>query len=280
VYYERRIQFGFGGGITRGIKWLLIINVVVFVFQILFRSAGNEISWFDYWLGFVPYEITHHFAFWQFFTYMFLHFDILHILFNMFILWMFGSEIERAWGTTKFIKYYLICGAGAGAFHLLFNWGVRGVVIGASGAVFGVLLAFAVLYPNRIITFLIFFVLPVNIKAKYLVMIFAGINLLAGLQSIKGMDQSKVAHLAHLGGLLVGYIYLKGGYHLGQLIGAYRKRKMQANVTAQARHQRDIRIKQEEVDRILDRINEVGYEGLTEKEKKILREASNFLSKE
>jgi membrane associated rhomboid family serine protease len=280
VYYERRIQFGFGGGLTKGIKWLLIINAGVFVLQMLLRKPGVPFSAFDYWLGLVPYEIVTHFTIWQFITYMFLHDGILHILFNMFVLWMFGCEIERAWGTTKFIRYYLVCGAGAGAFHLLFNWGVQGVVIGASGAVFGVLLAFAVLFPNRIITFLVFFILPVNMKAKYLVMIFAGINLLAALQSIKGTEQSTVAHLAHLGGLLVGYIYLRGGHHLGQFIAGQRKRRMQARIAAEARRQRDISNKREQVDKILDRINEVGYEGLTEKEKKLLREASEFLSKQ
>ena len=279
MYYQRRVQFGFGGGLTRGVKGLIIANLVVFVFQILVRRPGS-ISAFDYWFGLVPYEAITHLALWQFFTYMFLHDGFFHIFFNMFVLWMFGGEIERAWGTREFLKYYFICGAGAGAFHLLFNWGSHGVVIGASGAVFGVLLAFAVLYPNRIITFLVFFVLPVNMKAKHLVMIFAGINLLAALQSYKGGPQSNVAHLAHLGGLIVGYIYLKGGHHLGQAIATHRKRKMQSRFAAEARRQNDIKNKREEVDRILDRINQVGYDGLSEKEKRLLREASEFLSQE
>jgi len=282
VYYQRRVQFGFGGGLTHGIKWLIIANLVVFVIQILVRQPGREVSPFDYWFGLVPYEVIHHLALWQFFTYMFLHDTtfLLHIIFNMFVLWMFGSEIERTWGTRGFLKYYLICGVGAGAFHLLFNWGSQGVVIGASGAIFGVLVAFAVLFPNRIVTFLLFFVLPINMKAKHLVMIFAGINLLAALQSFKGGEHTMVAHLAHLGGLLVGYLYLKGGYHVGQGLAAYRKRKMQSRLAADARRQKDIRNKREEIDRILDRINEVGYDGLSEKEKKLLREASEFLSQE
>lgn len=278
MYYQRRVQFGFGGGLTKGVKGLIIANLVVFVLQILVRRPGT-ISALDYWLGLVPYEAIHHLALWQFFTYMFLHEGFLHIFFNMFVLWMFGGEIERVWGTREFLKYYFICGVGAGAFHLLFNWGSHGVVIGASGAVFGVLLAFAVLFPNRIITFLIFFVLPVNMKAKHLVMIFAGINLLAAMQSFKGAHTT-IAHLAHLGGLLVGYLYIKGGYHIGQGIAAYRQRKMQSRLTAEARRQNDIRNKREEIDRILDRINQVGYDGLSEKEKKLLREASEFLSQE
>jgi membrane associated rhomboid family serine protease len=282
VYYQRRVQFGFGGGLTKGVKWLIIANLVVYVIQILVRDPTANVSAFESWLGLVPHRVIHVPALWQFFTYMFLH-DvkfIFHIIINMFVLWMFGGEIERVWGTREFLKYYIICGVGAGVFHLLFNWGSYITVIGASGAVFGVLVAFAVLFPNRVITFLLFFVIPINMKAKHLVMIFAGINLLGALQSYTGGKQSMVAHLAHLGGLLVGYLYLKGGHHIGQGIAAYRKRQAQSRLAAEARRQKDIRNKREEIDRILDRINDVGYDGLSEKEKKILKEASDFLSQE
>lgn len=146
---------------------------------------------------------------WQLITYMFLHGGMMHIFFNLFVLWMFGMQIENLWGTKRFVIYYFVTGIGAGLLHLLLAAG--GVpTVGASGAVFGVLLAFGMMFPNREIM-LIF--LPIPIKAKYFVVMIGTFELLAGVSGL----QTGIAHFAHLGGLVIGYILIriwgiKGGY--------------------------------------------------------------------
>jgi membrane associated rhomboid family serine protease len=141
---------------------------------------------------------------------MFLHGDVFHILFNMLLLWMFGTELERTWGTRFFTKYYFVTGIGAAVTSLV--WSISplpfadsmydSVMIGASGAVYGILLAYALYFPHRPI--LMYFVFPV--PAKYFVMIMGAIAFLSSI----GSAGSGVAHTAHLGGLVVGYLYLKG----------------------------------------------------------------------
>jgi membrane associated rhomboid family serine protease len=146
---------------------------------------------------------------WQILTYMFLHGSLGHVFFNMLLLWMIGVELERMWGTRYFTKYYFTCGIGAGATQLLLGFlpGAIGsqfyvtATIGASGALYGLLLAYALYYPTR--PFLVFFVFPV--PARVFVMILGGISLLMALGGGGG-----IAHTAHLGGLATGYFYLKG----------------------------------------------------------------------
>ena len=137
---------------------------------------------------------------WQLFTYMFLHGGITHLLFNMLTLWFFGTQLERDWGTRRFLKYYFYCGIAAGVCVLAANMAVGDWVrptIGASGAIFGVLVAFGVLYPNQ--TVLMNFLFP--IKAKYMVMIYAAIELLLTIGPNTG-----VSTVAHLGGMAFGYV--------------------------------------------------------------------------
>ena len=146
---------------------------------------------------------------WQVITYMFLHGGFLHIFFNLFVLWMFGSQIEGLWGTKRFVIYYFLTGIGAGLLQLLLTQ-TGAPIVGASGAVFGILLAFGMMFPNREIM-LIF--LPIPIKAKYFVVMIGAFELFAGISGL----QTGIAHFAHLGGLLIGYILirfwgLKGGY--------------------------------------------------------------------
>ncbi len=146
---------------------------------------------------------------WQLVTYMFLHGNFLHIFFNLFVLWMFGLQIENLWGTKRFVIYYFITGIGAGILHLILA--AEGVpTVGASGAVFGILLAFGMMFPNREIM-LIF--LPIPIKAKYFVIMIGAFELFAGVSGL----QTGIAHFAHLGGIVIGFILiriwgLKGGY--------------------------------------------------------------------
>lgn len=184
------------------IKYLLIANGIIFLLtKSMFTGVWTPIGeifaqyfalWsFDYG-GFLP---------WQLVTYMFLHADLSHIFFNLFALWIFGQAIENLWGTKRFIIYYLLTGIGAALIHMTVG-GYFTYTIGASGAVFGILLAFGMMFPDR---YIILLFPPIPIKAKYFVAIYGGIELFSGLSRA----DSGVAHFAHLGGLIVGFILIK-----------------------------------------------------------------------
>ncbi len=211
------------------VKNLILLNVVMYV---LAQVVGDAIA--------VPllagtYPASPFFQPWQIVTHMFMHGDLSHIFFNMFALFMFGSQLERVWGPKRFLTYYLACGLGAFALHELVvglqfyaNFGtffprpedfvggelravdrpriielVYGRVVGASGAVFGLLLAFGMLFPN---TRLMLLFPPIPIKAKYFVLGYGAIELMLALQNSPG---DNVAHFAHLGGMIFGYFLLK-----------------------------------------------------------------------
>ncbi len=267
-YQQQQLRFGPGGVyFTPTVRFLMFSNAVIFLLQTL---TGR---WLIDWFGLHPSEVFSRLHLWQFVTYMFLHGDFIHILINMFILWMIGGEVERRWGSKEFFKYYIICGVGAGFFHLLFNQTSSVPVVGASGAIYGILVAFAMIYPDRMV---ILFPFPIPIKAKYLAMIFVLVEASFGL-----LGQSGVAHFAHLGGMLVGFLYLKFGWKIGLLWGDYiRKKRQQIELRQKIEKQQRILKLKAEVDSILDKINEVGYDNLTEKEKKILKQASISLSHE
>jgi len=179
-----------------GVKWLLIINTAVFILSGLIGPFPL--------LALVPRAVIFHFAVWQLVTYLFLHGGIWHLIFNMLTLWMFGAPLEQDWGTRRFLRYYFICGIGAGLCDVLLNaimgsWHTS--TIGASGAIYGLLLAFGVCYPEQ--TVLMGFLFP--IKAKYMVMIYAAVELWMSLAA----GNSGVSNIAHLGGMAVGLVYLK-----------------------------------------------------------------------
>src|SRR6202165_3178615 len=141
------------GSFPERVKWLLITNVAVFIFFLLARSSSLGAELFRY-LELLPVAVVRFFMVWQLVTYMFLHGGFGHIIWNMLALWMFGAELERTWGTRRFLQFYFFCGAGAGVCVVLANyilpWGnPRGGTIGSSGAIFGILLAYAMLYPTR-----------------------------------------------------------------------------------------------------------------------------------
>lgn len=270
-YFQNSYQLGLSGRLTPGIKLLLLLNGGVYLLQLI--VGPGMIPWF----GLSSRMLLHKFAIWQLVTYMFLHGGFFHILFNMFVLWMFGCEVERAWGTREFLKYYFITGIGAGFIGILFSLGTHSVIIGASGAVYGILLAFGMLFPEQIITLLIFFILPVSMKAKHLVMMMAMISIFSGVANLFHATDG-IAHFAHLGGMLMGYLYLKSDWRtrsfFKQFPGRFRPRKKMQIYRAEK--EEDL---QKQVDAILDKINEVGYEKLTRAEKKILKRASEDLSR-
>jgi membrane associated rhomboid family serine protease len=190
------------GNFPQGVKWLLIVNTAVFVLSYL--AAGTSLLETAFrWLALRPDYVIHRFAIWQLGTYLVLHGGVMHLLFNMLTLWMFGVTLERDWGTRRFLKYYFLCGIGAGFCDVLVNailgnWNTS--TIGASGAIYGVLLAFGVLYPESTILFL--FIFP--IQAKFFVMIYGAMALLGAMNVNSG-----VSNVAHLGGMIFGLLYLK-----------------------------------------------------------------------
>ena len=181
-------------------KLLLITNVVAWVLNLIVPSM-------TLYLGLSPQEVFTGFAFWQPFTYMFLHDTrgFSHILFNMLSLWMFGTELERRWGTRFFTKYYFVTGVGAALTTLLValvsDSAYYSLTVGASGAIYGLLIAWAMYFPHRTIYFYFLFPIP----ARVFVAIVGAIAFLSSL----GGPGGGIAHIAHLGGLVVGYIYLK-----------------------------------------------------------------------
>ncbi|MCX6112290.1 MAG: rhomboid family intramembrane serine protease [Proteobacteria bacterium] len=156
-------------------------------------------------LGLVPYLVIKKYYVWQFFTYMFLHGSIFHLLFNMLMLWMFGSELCKLWGKRFFIKYYMITGIGGGmcvtALSLVFPSQFATPTIGASGAIFGLFLAYGLIFKDKYLY--VFGLIPV--KARPLVIVMGSIELL----SLFSEKNSSISHLAHLGGLFTGLAYLK-----------------------------------------------------------------------
>jgi membrane associated rhomboid family serine protease len=203
--YQSPVGFGFDFRITPVVKNLLIANISAFVLAVLVGAAwGGRV--FQSLFMLTPYAVTHSLAVWQLVTYMFLHAGFWHILFNMFALWMFGCDLERAWGGRRFLYYYFITGIGAGITVVLLSPSSVVPTVGASGAIYGILLAFGMMFPNRIILVPIFFFFFFPVPAKILVMILGGIAFLSALSS----PGDTISHVAHLGGLVVGFLYLRG----------------------------------------------------------------------
>lgn len=300
-------------------KNLLIVNVVVFLATYLFRTMGVDLNNV---LG-LHFFLAPDFHIYQLFTYMFAHGGFSHIFFNMFALWMFGCIVERTWGPKKFLTYYIVCGVGAGLFQELAqfaqfyfiasehiphftlaqtmkvaNASAAGLnlwtTVGASGAVYGILLAFGMLYPEERI---FIFPLPVPIKAKWFVMGYAAIELFMAYSS----TGDGVAHLAHLGGMVFGFFLIRywrrhpdirysrrsGQQFFDSMRASWERRtgrKDRGGVftnSANTRHESDWdynarrKAEQERMDEILDKIRRNGYESLTREEKQQLFDASN-----
>jgi membrane associated rhomboid family serine protease len=209
TYY--RYRFSFGYGLTPVVKNLMIIMGALFLLQMLARG------WIEFHLGLVPLLVWRKYFVWQLLTYIFLHGGISHILFNLLALWMFGGELENYWGPKKFLFYFLFCGIGAGICTVVLTPSGIIPVIGASGAIYGLLLAFGWLFPDRRIY--IYFLFP--IPAKYFVIIFGLIELISSIEGTGG----GVAHLTHLGGLLFGLFYMAYPAIRQKLRREYYKRK-------------------------------------------------------
>ena len=303
------------GNIPTMTKNLLVVNVLAFIATFVLERSGIDLTRL---LG-LHFFLASEFHIYQFITYMFLHGGFTHILFNMFALWMFGSVIERVWGPKKFLFYYIVCGVGAGFIQELVqyvNYSVEGLAayqyvsvsgvqmttdayinmwttIGASGAVYGILLAFGMIFPNERLFIIPF---PFPIKAKWLILGYIAIELFSAMSG----PGDGIAHMAHLGGMLFGFLLIRywqkhpdssqrygrsrGQAFFDQMLNRYaehqkQKTHMRAEQTNSRRETDEEynarqRKNQEEVDAILDKIRKSGYDSLTKEEKKKLFDQS------
>jgi membrane associated rhomboid family serine protease len=265
-YYESNQPTGsysLGPGIPPPfIRAMLIANVAVFIVQYFYPPLVDQ-------FGLTPLMFWEQFprSIYQVVTYMFLHGGFLHILFNLITLWMFGTEIEYTWGSKSFGRFYIICGVAGALLTLIVFSKQPATTIGASGAVYGVLAAYWLMFPRR--ELLVYFLFPVQVRWAIPGMMILGFF----------MGGPNIAHLAHLGGAICGVLYLKVDWRwlrIGNWLKNLRYRRMEAKLEKRRQEAEDT---MKRVDAILDRINEVGLQNLTKAERKFLEDASSQMAK-
>lgn len=268
--YNENYSRPFGGGMRIGpgsispfIKAMLIVNGAVFVLQYFFPQM-------TYTLGLVPERFFGEFPnhLFQPLTYMFLHGGIWHLVFNMLALWMFGTEIEYTWGSKSFAKFYLLAGLSGAVTTLIFQASSPIAVVGASAGIYGVLIAYWLMFPERYLY--IYFLIPVKVKWAI-----PGIMILVFLTG-----GAKIAHLAHLGGALFGLVYLKMDWRRGKFGSWWRGMGYRRNEAKLEKKRMKAEETMKRVDEILDKINEVGIDNISAEDRKFLEEASSRLSGE
>ncbi len=246
-------------GITPVVKWLLIINFAIYIFAKLVPAVGQHI----YEFGAVYPHSWSTIQVWRLITYQFLHSPerIGHIVFNLLVLYFMGPFVERSFGSRAFLRFYLICGAAGGVvytFLALLHILPVGVMVGASGAIYGLLAALAIMAPQMRI--LLWGIIPMTmIRLIILMVILSFLNIAVG-KNVGG-------EAAHLSGLAMGFLYMKYKPWLTQ-------RRMERQKGAWARKVDRERNFQSEVDRVLDKVHREGIGGLNNNEKRILQEAT------
>ncbi len=189
-----QVRIGPQGPVPPAVRGLIIANVAVYLAQVAFGRGLIEA------FALVPADVGN-LEIWRLVTYQFLHGGVWHLALNMLMLWMFGSELEQRWGERFFLKYYFVCGIGGGLLFTLVRWGTFGPSVGASGAIYGILMAYGMWFPNR--ELYVFLMFPM--KAKHLVLFFMALEFIQTIEA----SGSGIAHAAHLGGMLFGYAYLR-----------------------------------------------------------------------
>ena len=251
---------------TDAIKTLISVNFAIFILQSI---SSSEIMFFSNF-GLVPKLVWSQLKIWQPFTYMFFHGDIWHVLINMFVLWMFGSELERVWGKKNFLRFYFITGVGSGLATMFFGLQSTIPIVGASGAIYGVLLAYGVMFPNR--TVYLYGIIP--IKSIWFVI---GIGVIAFFSSFNNF--TNISHLTHLFGMIIGYLYLKRPVHFRSLWFSVFKKVLEYRIQNQEEKiSRSVEIERD-LNSILDKINREGFKSLTQEEEERLYKNSKNLSK-
>lgn len=241
-YYRQGPGRPYGSGVSFGVppltpmvRGLLVTCVAVWVVQLVLHLAGRD--WPSVVFGVVPDAVVRGWV-WQPLTYMFLHSPsaVGHVLMNLLILWMIGGDLERHWGGAAFLKYFVLCGAGAGALVVALGWwsgppASTVPTIGASGAIYGLILAYGTIFADRILLFMLVF--PMRART-FAILLFA----IAFVSSL-GPGTSGVSHVAHLGGMIVGWIVLHRAWRLGALWRDLRWRVARRRFRVVARNERD-----------------------------------------
>ncbi|MEI6084390.1 MAG: rhomboid family intramembrane serine protease [Verrucomicrobiota bacterium] len=259
--------------------FIIFLTAVVYVAQLVcafIRWDVAGVGVMEYIFGLNGDRLAHGLV-WQPLTYMLLHDGIWHILINLLLLWMFGREVEYFIGPKPFAKLYLLAGALGGALWLAFNFNEVSPLGGASAAVLGCVIAFATLFPERELTFLVFFVIPVTMRAKYMALIAIAFDIVPLLTH----TQSNVAHLAHLGGAALGYLYIKSlGYGTTpRWLGWLHQLETRRQPKPAPRTLSPDEFMRQEIDPILDKISREGMQSLTKRERKILESAKDVIQK-
>ena len=258
---------------TDAIKILVSVNFGIYILQ---SVSGKEDVFFRLF-GLVPSTFISDLMLWQPFTYLFFHapfyssVGISHILLNMLGLWVFGRELEEAWGKTKFLRYYFTTGIGSGLITYFFQISSDNPVIGASGAVYGILLAYGISYPNRMLY--IWGLIPV--RSMWLVIIMGSIAFFGLLGNADG-----ISHVTHISGMFIGYVLLKKKWRWRDIWFAIRKKTIEFQVQRYEENSIKKKMLQKDIDVILEKIQKVGFIGLSDREKSKLYEASKTMSKD
>lgn len=254
-----------------GIRALVIANIAVF----LLTYIVGEVKFFDLF-GLVPKRLLDDRYIWQPFTYLFIHGNIMHLLFNLFAMWMFGMPVEGQWGRTDFLKYYFLCGLGAAAASVALAPHSLNPVIGASGPIYGLLVAYSMLFPDAIVY--LYFLIPV--KAAHMAILFGLIEFFAGTSG----STPGIARFAHLGGMVTGYLYIRWWWVAkiqaralwGRVVGDVPAPRPSRRAAAPRRAEpAEPEASMAEIDRILDKILVSGLDSLTEEERAIMRKYSD-----
>ena len=247
--------------LPNGVKILLIINIVVFI---LMELSGQKSMLFQIF-GLVPIAVIQDYKIWQTITYLFVHGGFLHMFFNMFVLWMFGKDLEQDWGQNQFILFYFLCGIGSGLITIIMSMNSFIPIVGASGAIYGVLVAYGFTYPNRMVY--LYGILP--LKVKYMVLVLGMVAFFASLST----SHSTISHITHLAGMIIGILYII--YIKSKNIRLWyiqlRLKLMQKNNNLESDEAAIIKLR---VDQILDKLNDHGWESLTTQEEEFLTRAS------
>jgi len=274
---QQTAGFRFGGPLTQTVKKLLIINGGIFLFQQFCNLFFPGVI--ENFFGLSQTGLISNFMIWQIFTYMFLHGGWFHIIFNLLVLWMFGGDLEDRWGKNLFLHYYIFSGVGAGVFiaiinYILYsNYGLSPPTIGASGAIFGILLAYALTWPNREV--LLYFLIPV--KVKYLIIGLGVMEFFGTLSTVSGSG-GNISHIGHLGGIISGYIYIvykskkQSSENLfSKGISTYFNQKLKDKRIKKKQKEIETRIKAKKIiDNLLEKIARDGMSSLSPNERRNL----------
>jgi membrane associated rhomboid family serine protease len=249
---------------TEAIKILIWTNIGLFLLRLLAINQFDIVNIFGLSSSAVWPMI------WQPFTYMFMHGGFWHLAINMFVLWMFGSELELTWGRRNFLQYYFITGMGSGLIWLLLNIGnPQSVLIGASGAIYGILMAYGLLFPNR--TVYLYFLFP--IKVKWFVVFIGAAAFFSSMN-----DSSNISHITHLSGMIIGYLYLSTGRKWKNISFGFRKKYIEYKTEQGIKAREKKQGLEREINRIMEKINLYGFDELTDEEKKTLEQSSRVVA--